>query len=120
MMLGMRKKTTLEKVADSVSTSAKKSGAAVAKDMDALLSTLADKIADARSTVAALADDGAAAARGSLDTMVKESKKGVKQLDKKWKKMEPKQKLAVAGAILAALAAAAATPAVVRKIRKRR
>ena len=33
---------------------------------------------------------------------------------------EPKQKLVVAGAILAALAAAAATPAVVRKIRKRR
>ena len=119
-MLGMRKKTTLGKVADSVSTSAKKSGAAVAKDMDALLGTLADKIADARSAVATLADDGAAAARGSLDTMVKESKKGVKQLDKKWKKMEPKQKLAVAGAILAALAAAAATPAVVRKIRKSR
>jgi hypothetical protein len=119
-MLGMRKKTTLEKVADSVSTTAKKKSAAVAKDMDALLGTLADKIADARSTIATMADDGATAARESLDSVVKGSKKGVKQLDKKWKKMEPKQKLAVAGAILAALAAAAATPAVVRKIRKRR
>jgi hypothetical protein len=88
--------------------------------MDALLGTLADKIADARSTISTLADDGATAARGSLDSMVKETKKGVKQLDKKWKKMEPKQKLAIAGAVLAALAAAAATPTVVRKIRKRR
>ena len=119
-MLGMRKKTKLEKVADSVSATAKKSSAAVSKDVDALLGSLVEKIGDARSTIATLADDGASAARSSLDAVVKESRKGVKQLDKKWKKMEPKQKIAIAAAVLAALAAAAATPAVVRKIRKSR
>lgn len=122
-MLGMRKKTKLARAAETaaaVTAGARRSGAAVAKDVDAMLGTLADTIADARASLSTMAEDGALAARSALATVVKESRAGVKRADKKWKKMETKQKVAVVGAVLAALAAAAAAPAVVRKVRKRR
>jgi hypothetical protein len=67
-----------------------------------------------------LAGDGAAAASESLDRVVKESKKGVKALDKKWRTMEPRHKVAVVGGLLAVLAAAAAAPAVAKRVRARR
>ena len=119
-MLGSRKKSRLQEAATGMSEAARKSGAVVAAEVDTLLGTLADKVGDVRGTISSLSDEGAAAARRSLDAVVKETRKGVKQLDKKWQKMSTQQKVAVVGGLLAVLAAAAATPTVVKKIRSKR
>jgi hypothetical protein len=119
-MLGRKKTTGLQRAVDTTKEVARKTGAAASAEMDTLLGTLAETVADARGSISKLSEEGAAEARKALDMVVKETRKGVKQLDKKWKKMDTKQKVAVVGGLLAVLAAAAATPTVVRKIRERK
>lgn len=115
-----RKKTKAAAAVDSSLEMARKGGAAVGAEMDHLLGTLAEKVSDARTAISTLSEEGAEAARRTLDTVVKETRAGVKKLDKKWKKMTPKQKVAVVGGLLAVLAAAAGTAAAVKKARKRK
>lgn len=119
-MFGTRKKSKLATVVDSTRVATRRSSAALTAEMDELLSSLADKVADARSTLTDLAGEGATAASESLDRVVKESKKGVKALDKRWRTMEPRHKVAVVGGLLAVLAAAAAAPAIAKRVRARR
>lgn len=117
MILGSRKKkSVLAGVVDTTTTAARDTGAAVAAEVDNLLGALAGKVSEARERVSTLSDDGAKAARRTLDSAVKETRKAAKQLDKKWKKMDTRQKTLLVGGILAALAAAVAAPAVVRKV----
>jgi ABC-type transporter MlaC component len=120
MVLGRRKKSKLAAAVDSSREMARKGGTAVSEEMDHLLGTLSEKVSDARSAISTLSEEGAVAAREALDTVVKETRAGVKKLDKKWKKMTPKQKVAVVGGLLAVLAAAAGTAAAVKKARKKR
>jgi hypothetical protein len=54
-----------------------------------------------------------------VDTLVKKTRRGVRALDRRWNRMDGRQKLAVAGGLLAVLAAAAAAPTVVRRLRER-
>jgi type II secretory pathway component PulM len=87
------------------------------EELDGLLSSLSEKVADVRSALATAYEDGAESVSDGVDTLVKKTRKGVKSLDKRWQKMDRKQKVLVAGGLLAVLAAAAAAPAVVRKAR---
>jgi hypothetical protein len=119
-MLGMKKKSKLDAAVKESHAIVRKSGAALSAEVDNLLGTLADKVADARGAISTLSEDSAAAASQALDKVVKSTKKGVKQLDKKWQKMDTKQKVAVVGGLLAVLAAAAATPTIVKKVKARK
>lgn len=119
-MLGMKKKSKLDAAVKESHAIVRKSGAALSSEVDSLLGTLADKVADARGAISTLSEESAAAASQALDKVVKSTKKGVKQLDKKWQKMDTKQKVAVVGGLLAVLAAAAATPAIVKKVKARK
>ena len=119
-MLGMKKKSKIDSVVKESQAVVRKSGAALSAEVDNLLGTLADKVADARGAISTLSEESAAAASQALDKVVKNTKKGVKQLDKKWQKMDTKQKVAVVGGLLAVLAAAAATPAIVKKVKARK
>lgn len=88
-------------------------------EFDDLLGSLSGKVTDLRAELAATAEDGAAAVEDGVDSMVKKTRKGIRSLDRRWRKMDGKQKIALAGGLLAVLAAAAAAPAVVKKLRKR-
>ena len=66
-MFGTRKKSKLATVVDSTRVATRRSSAALTAEMDELLSSLADKVADARSTLTDLAGEGATAASESLD-----------------------------------------------------
>jgi hypothetical protein len=118
--LGRKKKTKLAAAVDTSRDLARQGGAAVSAEMDHLLGTLSEKVTDARAAISTLSEEGADAARRALDTVVKETRSGVKKLDKKWKKMTPKQKVAVVGGLLAVLAAAAGTAVAVKKSRKKK
>lgn len=119
-MFGAKKKSKLAAVVDSTRVATRRSSAALTSQVDDLLASLADKVADARSSLSGLAEDGATAASSALEGVVKESKKSIKALDKRWQKMEPRHKVAVVGGLLAVLAAAAAAPAVARRVRAAR
>jgi hypothetical protein len=119
-MFGSRKKSKLAAVVDDSRSAVNKSSAALSAQVDELLGTLADKVADARGALSSYASDGAETASKSLDKVLKDSRKGVKTLDRKWKKMDSKQKVLVAGGLLAALAALVAAPTVVKKVRARK
>jgi hypothetical protein len=97
-----------------------RSKAAASEELDGLLSSLSDKVADVRTALASAAADGADSVGEGVDTLVKNTRKGIKNLDKRWQKMDKKQKVAVAGGLLAVLAAAVAAPSVVRKVRQSR
>ncbi len=88
-------------------------------ELDDLLGSLSEKVTDMRATLATAAEDGADTVGKGLGSMVKKTRKGVKELDKRWKKLDGKQKIAIAGGLLAVLAAAVVTPTVVRKLRAR-
>jgi hypothetical protein len=105
-------------VAESEAVLAKRR-AKVSAELDGLLGTLSGKISDVRDSIASAADEGAAMASRGLDQALAKSRRGVRQLEKRWRKMDTKQKATVVGGVLAALAAAAATPAIVRKVRGR-
>ena len=89
-------------------------------ELDDLLGSLSEKVSDMRATLATAAEDGAETVGNGVNSMVKKTRKGIKDLDKRWKKLDGKQKIAIAGGLLAVLAAAAVTPAVVRKLRASR
>jgi hypothetical protein len=89
------------------------------EELDHLLVSLSDKVADVRAALATAAEDGLEAAGAGVDALVKKSRRGVRALDRRWKRMDGRQKIAVAGGLLAVLAAAAAAPTVVRKLRER-
>jgi hypothetical protein len=108
--------TAGERKADAVVA---RSRARVDRELKGLLSTLDGKISDVRRGIASAADDGAALASRGLDQAITKSRRGVKKLEKKWKRMDTAQKAGVIGGLLAALAAAAATPALIRKARGR-
>ena len=91
----------------------------VERELDGLLSTLTGKIVEVRDAVVTAADDGAILASRGLDRAVVKSRGGIRKLEKRWKKMDTNQKAGVIGGLLAALAAAAAAPAVIRKVRGR-
>ena len=89
-------------------------------ELDDLLGSLSEKVSDMRATLATAAEDGAETVGNGVNSMVKKTRKGIKDLDKRWKKLDGKQKIAIAGGLLAVLAAAAVAPAVVRKLRASR
>jgi hypothetical protein len=89
-------------------------------ELDDLLGSLSEKVADMRATLATAAEDGAETVGKGVNSMVKKTRKGIKDLDKRWKKLDGKQKIAIAGGLLAVLAAAAVAPTVVRKLRASR
>ncbi|MEO8275220.1 MAG: hypothetical protein ABI639_03320 [Thermoanaerobaculia bacterium] len=89
------------------------------EELDGLLSSLSEKVADVRSALASATEDGIETINDGVDSMVKKTRKGIKSLDKRWQKMDRKQKVAVAGGLLAVLAAAAAAPAIARRIKDR-
>lgn len=97
-----------------------RSKVAATEELDGLLCSLSDKVADVRSALATAAADGADSVGEGVDTLVKNTRKGIKSLDKRWQKMDKKQKVAVAGGLLAVLAAAVAAPSVARKVRQAR
>ena len=116
MPMGLKKKAD-----KNVSAARAKLGQARARveaDADQLLGSLSDKVSDARVALSDWAEDGADAARAGFALAVKKSKRGVRSLDRRWKKMSTGQKAAVVGGLLAVLAAAAA-PAVIKKAKKR-
>jgi hypothetical protein len=88
-------------------------------ELKGLESTLLGKISDVRRAIASAADDGAAIASRGLDQAIRSSRKGVRRLEKKWQRMDTRQKAGVVGGLLAALAAAAAAPTLIRKARGR-
>lgn len=88
-------------------------------ELDHLLESLSDKVTDVRAALATVAEDGLEAAGAGVDALVKKTRRGVRALDRRWKRMDGRQKIAVAGGLLAVLAAAAATPTIVRKLRER-
>ncbi len=88
------------------------------EDLDKLLASLSEKVSDVREAISTRADEGAEAIESGVATLVKQSQQGIKKLDRKWQKLDRRQKLAVAGGLIAALAAAAAAPAIARKARK--
>jgi hypothetical protein len=103
-----------------------KSEAAVARErerlgqeLDGFIDALSGKLTEVRHSVVTAADDSAAAARRGLELAMKKSRKGVRQLEKRWHKMDTPQKATVVGGLLAAVAAAAAAPALIRKVRNR-
>ena len=96
-----------------------KARAIVDQEADKLLGSLSEKVSDARVALSDWAEDGADAARAGLAQTIKKSKRGIRTLDRKWKKMSTGQKAAVVGGLLAVLAAAAAAPKVVKKIKGR-
>ncbi len=91
----------------------------VERELDGLLSTLTGKIQEVRDAVVGAADDGAILASRGLDRAVVKSRGGIKKLEKRWRKMDTNQKAGVIGGLLAALAAAAAAPSVIRRVRGR-
>jgi hypothetical protein len=97
----------------------KESGEAMRVELDELLSSLSEKVSDMRSSLATATEEGADAGGNGARKLVKQTRKGIQDLDRRWNKLDGKQKLAIAGGLLAVLAAAAATPTVVRKIRER-
>ncbi len=117
MAMGLRKKT--EKSASAAGAKVAKARAQVEKEADQLLSSLSEKVSDARVSLSDWAEDGADAARAGLAVAVKKSKRGIRTLDRKWKKMSTGQKAAVVGGLLAVLAAAAAAPKAIKKAKGR-
>ena len=89
-------------------------------EFDDLLGSLLEKVTDMRSSLATAAGEGRETVEAGVGSMVKKTRKGIRDLDKRWKKLDGKQKIAIAGGLLAVLAAAAVAPTVVKKIRKRR
>ena len=117
-MLGSRKSTNkIAETVEGVRVAASERGAALAAEVDNVLGALAGKVTEAREKVATMTGDGAKAARRALDGAVKETRKAAKQLDKKWQKMDTRQKALVVGGVLAAVAAAVAAPSIARKVR---
>jgi hypothetical protein len=113
MALSLRKKPA------AVATRLDRSRETLNRELDDLLHSLSEKVADVRDALSSAAETGAEKVGDGVDAMVKSSRKGVKALDRRWRKMDRGQKVAVAGGLLAALAAAAAAPTVIRKIRQR-
>lgn len=116
-MTATRSRTLASAVA-STRRAARKSGAAVHREVEELLEAFANRAADAREALVDVAGEGAVTARRSLDAAVRETRRGMRRLDRKWQKMDATQKAAVVSAALAALAAAAATPVLIRKARR--
>jgi ElaB/YqjD/DUF883 family membrane-anchored ribosome-binding protein len=90
------------------------------EELDELLGSLSEKVSDVRSALASATEDGLETLQAEAGTLVKKARKGVRSLDKRWQKMSRGQKVAVAGGLLAVLAAAAATPTLVRKAKASR
>ena len=116
-------KRKAEKVIDRAGEKAKAASAKQLARLDAELTSLetalAGKISDVREAIREATADGLEAAGDGLDLALKKSRKGMRDLEKRWRKMDTRQKATVVGGILAVLAAAAATPALVRKARER-
>lgn len=107
--------------------SAKETGEALAhrraelsSELDELLGTLTNKVTDVRRAIADAADEGAEAASHGLEVAMRKGRKGVRQLESKWNSMDTRQKAGVVAGLVAVLAAAAATPTIVRKVREAR
>lgn len=106
---------------------AKEAGAALAhrraelsSELDELLGTLTSKVTDVRRALAEAADEGAEAAGHGLRVAMRKGRKGVRELESKWRSMDTRQRATVVAGLVAVLAAAAATPVVVRKVREAR
>lgn len=113
-----RAATELKETGRALRSGLARSGAAASEELDGLLSSLSEKVADVRSALAAAAEDGSETVTEGVDSLVKQTRKGVRNLDKRWQKMDRKQKVAVVGGLLAVLAAAAAAPTLVRKAKE--
>ena len=110
-----RKAVSLEAAQEAISRTQDKGTA----ELDRLLASLAEKVADVRAALASAKDNGAEGLGHHLDGIVQGTRKGVDALDRRWRRMDKPQRIALAGGLLAALAAAAAAPTVVRRIRAR-
>ncbi len=116
---GSRQDVAVKSPGKAMKAALSRSREVASEELDELLGSLSDKVADVRSALASAAEDGADAIGDGVDSLVKKSKKGVRALNKRWQKLDRKQKVAIAGGLLAMLAAAAATPAVVRRVQSR-
>ena len=110
---------TIDRVAEKAKGASKKQLEELDAELSGLESTLAGKVSDVRAAIRTATANGIEAAGDGLDLAIRKSRKGVHALEKKWKKMDTKQKVGVIGGLVAVLAAAAATPTLVRKVRAR-
>jgi hypothetical protein len=117
MMLGRKNETKIADSLEGVRLAATEKGAAVVAGVDDVLGALAGKVSEAREKVATMTGDGAKAARKALDGAMKETRNAAKQLDKRWQKLDSRQKGLVVGGLLAAVAAALAAPSIMRKMK---
>ena len=108
-----RKRTT-KKAAPTAATTAN------AGTLEVALAALGRRADEARVKLATMTDDGAKAAGKSLDKASKATKSKVRDLNRKWQKLEPKHKAQWIAGVLGAIAAAAAIPLVVRERRKKK
>lgn len=117
MTIASKAKNQVEKGVSAAGDRLSKARARMEGETDKLLGSLSEKVSDARVALADWTEDSADNTRAALAQAVKKSKRGIRDLDRRWKKMSTGQKAAVVGGLLAALAAAAAAPKVIRKVR---
>jgi hypothetical protein len=87
-------------------------------DLQGLLQTLAKRASAARGRLAAASDEGARATRRAWKKVSGASRKTIDRLTVEWKEMDPAKKAQFVAALLAALAAAS-TPIIRRRLKKR-
>ena len=118
-MLGSIRRKNQDSAIEAVKKAVTRTSQSGSEELDQLLGTLADKVADVRAALASAKDEGIDHLGDGLDSVVKKTRKGVRALDRRWRRMDNPQRVALAGSLLAVLAAAAAAPTVVRRIRTR-
>ncbi|MGE0639404.1 MAG: hypothetical protein AB7G12_07255 [Thermoanaerobaculia bacterium] len=118
-MPGTHRTKTQESTIEAVKKAVTRTSQNGREELDHLLGTLADKVADVRGALASAKDEGIDHLGDGLDSVVKKTRKGVRALDRRWRRMNNPQRVALAGSLLAVLAAAAAAPTVARRIRER-
>jgi hypothetical protein len=132
---GARKRTTTRRRKTSTSRKTSASGAAAAKSgarrrtprrgsskavgLQALLNELAQRANRAGATIAALSAEGTTAARRTIGTVAQGSRKTIARVRREWDQMDSTKRVEFVGALLAALAAAGAAAAGVRKASKK-
>jgi hypothetical protein len=84
------------------------------------LAALGRKADEARGRLAEMTDEGARVASRSLQKASRATRAKLRELERKWKQLEPKKKATVLAGVLGAIAAAVAVPLAVRQRRKTR
>ena len=85
-----------------------------------LLDLLASRVAELGDALSTLTGEGARATRDTYEQAAKAARQATNELSGKWKKMDTSKKAQVVAGILAALAAAIATPLALSRRKKKR